>query len=698
MDDTTFKRGAEGELAGFFSENGIFASLWSGDNNPRNTHGYEFRPQQLRMAEAVGNAIAEGRHLLVEAGTGVGKSMAYLLPFAIYAIREKKRAVISTYTKTLQEQLIKKDLPFLKNALYDIKYALCMGGQNYLCLRRLNSCYEHDLFDSEGEARQIARINNWSKRTGNGLCSELDFLPGEDAWGKVCRESYSCMGKRCRYHRECFYGKARQEQERADILVVNHHLYFSDIVSGGNVLPAFDAVVFDEAHMLEDVATSYFGVEVNNRQLDRYLDSIAHARSGKGLLARIAKYNPAKAADIRARLDAARNCAKTLFSEVSDFLSKGGDVRRIRAANFVYNHVKDPLTDVCLRLSEMLDGADAEEDRTEIKAAAARGEAINQSLEAVINMSLDGYVYWAESEARFRRARYGLCAAPVDISGDFRGKVLDSLDTAVFTSATLSVSGDFSFIRRQLGIDRADELALDSPFDYNEQAVLYIPEGIPDPNLQPEEYLGRVVREISGIIEITRGKTFILFTSYDMMDKAFDAVSSKAADSSTGERNPLAGLILMKQGQLPRYMLLERFKEADNAVLFGTTTFWQGVDVPGRDLECVIITRLPFAAPDEPVIEAKMERLRSQSRNPFAEYQLPQAIMMFRQGFGRLIRTRHDTGMVAVLDPRVRTKYYGRYFLGSIPKCRSVSRVEEAAGFLSCEKGADSEQTEARTV
>lgn len=662
----------------------------------RHLKNYEFRPEQIQMAEAVERSITSNRHLVVEAGTGVGKSLAYLIPFIKWSIRFNKKVVISTYTKTLQEQLIKKDLPFLRDILgLNFRFALCLGGQNYLCLRRLNQSFSYDLFEQRREIKEITRISKWQEETETGLRLDLKFKVSESTWAKLCRESDLCLGKKCLYRKECFYNKARLKQYRSHILVTNHHLYFANLISGGRVLPKFDAVVFDEAHTLEDVATNYLGIELSNFKLKYLLDSIFNPQSGKGLLVRLSYLNRKRAEDVEKKLNELRIAAQSFFSELISKFGEDSKVLRIRTKDFIFNHLKEPLLGLTSILAGFLDDAKKEEQRLEIKSFVSRGKEINSNLEAIMNMSLEGCVYWAEilnpvrnktPEAsaldtkcqgisnginRPRRPKYSLCAAPIDISDEFKARVLDKVKPIIFTSATLSTNGNFEFKKRGLGIEEADELLLGSPFDYREKALLYIPESLPDPSLEFESYQKEVIAEIKRILSIMNGRTFVLFTSFKMLDATYDTL-----------KDDLIDLNVLRQGDAPRYKLLEKFKRRDSSVLLATNTFWQGVDVPGRALECVIISKLPFAVPEEPIIEAKMELLRSQNKDPFIHYQIPQAIIMLRQGFGRLIRTKDDIGMVAILDPRIKTRFYGKSFLGALPECQEVSRLEQVQRFF----------------
>jgi ATP-dependent DNA helicase DinG len=648
------------DLNEVFKEEGLIA---------RHLGNYEFRPEQIQMANAVQEAIQLNRHLLAEAGTGVGKSLAYLVPFINWSTHFKKKAVISTYTKTLQEQLVNKDLPFLHRVLgIDFSFTLCVGGQNYLCLRRLNQGYNYDLFESEKELQEIQLISQWLQETKTGLYSDLDFEPNESTWSKVCRESDLCLGRRCSYRKDCFYLKARLKEEKADILVVNHHLFFANLASGGRVLPDFQAVVFDEAHILTDVATEYLGIEITNFKIKYFLDSIYNPKSGKGFLNRIGNISKAKAEDIKKAQEKVRNAAWILFLEFISKFGKESKIQRIRTKEVIFNHLKEPLSRLLSLLAKVLDDTKDQEDRIQIKSYLLRAREINSGLEVIITQALDGYVYWIEILDRPRRPKYSLYAAPIDISSEFRQRILDKIKLIVFTSATLSTNGDFEFIKKSLGIEDAKELLLSSPFDYSHNVIMYIPETIPDPSREFESYQKEAIAEIKRILEIMQGGTFVLFTNYKMLDVSYGVLKKD--------------FHILRQGDAPRYKLLDRFKTKNHSVLLGTNTFWQGVDVPGRALECVIITKLPFAVPDDPIIEARIELLQSQNKDPFLDYQIPHAIIMLRQGFGRLIRTKSDIGMVAILDSRIKTRFYGRSFLKALPECQQVTRLEEVERFF----------------
>jgi len=617
---------------------------------------YEFRPQQMDMALAVRIALGSKTHLIVEAGTGVGKSLAYLVPLVLWAREENCRVVVATYTKALQQQIVKKDIPFLKSVIGDFRAALCVGGENYLCLRRFDQLRMGDLYE-QNEVDPLNRLFAWSTATRTGLRSELTFEPTAALWAKANREADLCFGRECAHFKDCFYQKGKLMEQQAQVLVANHHLFFADMATGGNVLPQHRAVVFDEAHQIEDVATDYLGVDVSNYSVRYLLDNLLSQRTRKGLLTRLAIQDHAvrTARDI---VDDLRMTAEQFFLNLHDAL-KQEPVLRVRRPGVVPDLLSSPLTrlkDTLLALK-----VNTHEEEQEVRAFAGRAGGLAAAIRHNLDQGQDGFVYWAERENK----RYRLVASPIDIADTLREHLFGRLDTAVLTSATLSTAGSFSYIKGRVGLDAPTELLLDSPFDFENQALLYISPGLDDP--QAAGYQERFDRELMAILDVTRGRTLVLFTSYGQLRKTKETL-----------RAALPELGVLCQGEMPPYRLVEQFKELPNAVLLGTASFWQGIDIPGDALQCVVIAKLPFAVPDEPLIEARMERLK----NPFYEYQVPQATLLFRQGFGRLIRTKTDKGAVAVLDTRIMTKNYGRSFLRSIPKCKITDNREAFRKFF----------------
>lgn len=632
---------------------------------------YEPRPQQIEMAQGICEAIESGQHLLVEAGTGVGKSLAYLVPFIIYAVQNDKRVVVSTNTKTLQQQLHEKDLPFLKHSLgIEFEYALCLGAENYLCIRRLKSEFNDDLFETDAGRFDAKRIIEWSLKTDTGIKSELGFIPKDEAWDKLSRESDLCLGGKCLYKNECFYRNAKRRERAAHILITNHALFFTNLSSGGVVLPEFHAVVFDESQTLEDVATSYLGYEITNTKIRYLFDSIYNPRTEKGILLKF-KNQRDKTNAVNKYLEESRDAAMRFFEDVGQRFGTNNEVKRIRTKNIIFNHLEEPLIGLIDSLKKLLENVKTEEEEALVKAYIKKCIALNAGLSFILGLADDNYVYWVEVVKKRRLVRYSLFAAPVQIAEELSSRLFSRIKPVILTSATLSTNNNFDFIRNRLGIKECRELLLGSPFDYEENVLLYLVKNIADPGDDPEKFQTQSLEHIKDLVDIMQGRTFILFTSYKMMRFVYDELKVNYKDIN-----------LLKQGDLPRYELLDNFRHNMNSVLLGTNSFWQGVDVPGKALECVVITKLPFSVPDDPMTEARKEFIEYLGGNSFLEYQVPQAIMMFKQGFGRLIRTKSDRGVVAVLDPRIRTRYYGKSFLNVLPKCRYTSDIGEVKKFF----------------
>lgn len=631
-----------------FSENGMIAQCMR--------DGYEHRRQQIEMAEAVEQALETGGRLIVEAGTGVGKSLAYLVPLIIRARETNQRAVVATYTKALQQQLVDKDLPFLKRVLGDFRYALCVGGENYLCLRRFDQLRMGDLYE-QNEIEPLNRLFAWSTATRTGLRNDLEAEVPAALWAKACRMSDLCFGKDCAFFRDCYYQRGKAIEQQAQILVANHHLFFADMATGHNVLPAYNAVVFDEAHQVEEVATDYLGQQITNYSVRFLLDGLLSQRTRKGLLTRLTVQDH-EAQIIRGMVDGLRVVSDNFFLNLHPAL-KSEPVLRVRKPGIVPDILSDPL----LELEEALTSLTVEshEEEMEVKAYAGRARAMAKAVRVNLEQSEEGYVYWAERENQ----RYRLVASPIDVAATLRENLFAQEGTFVLTSATLAAGGKFSYIRNRLGLDVAEELLLDSPFDFENQAMVYIAKDLEDQ--QAAGFQEKFDQELRSVLAVTKGRTLVLFTSYGQLRKSADSL-----------RREMPELGLLCQGEMPAYRLVEQFKAHPGTVLLGTASFWQGIDIPGEALQCVVIAKLPFAVPDDPIIEARMERLK----NPFFEFQVPQATLLFRQGFGRLIRTKADRGAVVVLDSRIMTKNYGKWFMRSLPKCRITDKMEDFRRFF----------------
>ena len=612
---------------------------------------YEYRQGQVEMSKAVAEAFRHHQHLIVEAGTGVGKTLAYLIPAMVSGLK----TVVSTGTKNLQEQLFFKDIPYLRKHVSNDFSAIYMKGRaNYLCLKRLNLFRQKALFQDTDEVKIFKKIQDWGQTTKSGDRAELDGVPDNyGPWRQVCCTRETCTGSQCEYYNKCFLFKMRREAEEADLLIVNHHLFFADLaIKGlglGEVIPEYEAVIFDEAHLLENIATSYFSISVNNYHADELTQDV------------LREITNAKIKDT----DEITNISKTLqlLLQVSQrffrFFENNSGRYRLRddAIDRKVYEVAPDFANALLQLSSQLRGLKGATD--ELQFLARRVDEIKNALELILNMGEPGYVYWCETQGR----GVFLHASPIDVSTDMRRNVFEQLPRIVLTSATLSTGNNFDFVKERLGLDQPVELIVGSPFDYESQAVLYLPQWMPEPS--SKDFIEYAASEIKQVLEKSQGRAFVLFTSYRNMDEVYERLKNSLPYK------------LLKQGQKSRNALLEEFKKDIHSVLFGTSSFWQGVDVQGEALSCVIIDKLPFASPSEPIVEARIENLRNRHENPFMSYQVPSAIITLKQGLGRLIRSKQDTGILCILDSRILTKQYGRTFLESLPRFPIIRNLDD---------------------
>ncbi|HEY6292483.1 MAG TPA: ATP-dependent DNA helicase [Terriglobia bacterium] len=621
---------------------------WLARHHPR----YEYRPAQLEMAEEVAAAIENRRHLIAEAGTGTGKTLAYLVPI----ILSGRRVVISTGTKNLQEQLFFKDLPFLKKLFPDVRATLMKGRSNYLCRQKLYDIERQPVLSGLEEVELYAHIRKWEERTKTGDRAELTSLRDtSELWGRIDARREACTGQKCPQFERCFITLMHQRAAEADVIIVNHHLFFADLAlkqgEYARLLPDYAAVVFDEAHDVEDVATVYFGLQFSNYRVEELARDTEQTLRQKDL----------PVAEVLAAVAGLRRRAETFFN-----LFPSGEGR------FAFDHRDQFLEGNRAAYGAMLNAHLRLE--TELKRIKDRPEEINNlarraaelrgTLEMVIESQDRNFVFWWE-----RRGRgVFLEASPIDVSAILRERLFEKVDTTVLTSATLAVSGTFDFLKRRLGIDHATERLFPSPFDFKQQALLYTPAHLPDP--RESDFGRRAAEEVAGVLKATHGRAFVLFTSYQQMRDLYERVRARV-------RYPL-----LLQGQAPRTALLERFRSTPHAVLFATSSFWQGVDVQGEQLSAVIIDRLPFAVPSDPVVAARIRQLNEDGGNAFVEYQVPEAVISLKQGFGRLIRSTTDRGVLAILDPRLVKKHYGRHFFESLPDYGRANRLEEVKEFM----------------
>jgi ATP-dependent DNA helicase DinG len=637
------------------------------------------------MAQAIEQALQEKRHLIVEAGTGTGKTLAYLLP----VIRSGKRVIISTGTKNLQEQLFYKDVPFLERALLSDqatgKLSVCYmkGRNNYLCRKKLYDLTDQPVLSGLEEIGQYQAIAAWEKTTQTGDRAELAELPEASLlWHKLDARAEACLGQKCSQFERCFITEMRRRAMESDIIIVNHHLFFADLAiklqadgaPDAGILPEASAVIFDEAHELEDVAGNYFGISVGNLRVEEL------ARDVEGSLQHNQMYSPALSGAIGSMREKSQLFFSLLppgdgrfaFDTRREFLEENGD-------EFL------ALNQALTRLSAELEGLRQKPE--EIFSFARRAQEIQAQLGFAMEAEDRNTVFWIErrgsrgsgrgenrrgtvSVENVNRSRQNvfLQATPIDVGPILRECLWSKLDCAVLTSATLAVGGDFAYIRQRLGLEHARESVLPSHFEYEKQALLYVPPDLPDP--RTPQFVTKAAARIRQLLEITRGRAFVLFTSYAQMNEIYQRLLGEVE------------FPMLRQGDAPKNALLEEFRLTPNAVLLATSSFWQGVDVQGEQLSCVIIDRLPFAVPSDPVVAARVKAIDAGGGNAFFQYQVPGAVITLKQGFGRLIRSLHDRGLLCLLDNRILKKQYGRVFIESLPNYKRTTEMRVVEEFF----------------
>lgn len=655
---------ATDEINNFFSEDGALA---------RNFDNFEYRHSQYEMAFAIRNSLEKELHIFIEAPTGVGKSYAYLVPAIYYAKKNNKKVVVSTYTINLQEQLINKDIPFLQKIFpIEFKAKLLKGRNNYLCPNRLRRAMESSgaLFESS-EQIDLEKINMWAKETIDGTRSDINFKIDENVWNSVCSERGICTHKTCGHEdTKCFYQKAKKELADSDVIVVNHHLFFTlfDGVSDERTGYLFhnDFVIFDEAHTAELVATDHVAPSVSREMIKYHLLKLYNHQKKKGFLLTLPSLH------IQAIIQNLLDLNGLFFHRLREnlFEMKNGRLEsltsRVYDKNIEQNILKPELDNLLQNLVSLRGRCQNEDQENELNEFITRFREMNSVIENFLmqnqNEDENEFVYWVELSSQRPESNISICASPVDISGYFRENIFREKNSTVFTSATLTINNGFEYFKRRLGAETAGELKLNSPFDFYSQAKIYIPKNIPSPSKENSSfYEDSLSRWIHHFITITKGKALVLFTNSYLLKNIGNELKEILANDDIE--------LLLQGAGISRSALLKQFKHNVNSVLFGLDSFWMGIDVPGDALSNLIITRLPFQVPSHPVVQAKMEFIENHGGNSFFEYSLPEAILKFRQGIGRLIRHKSDRGMIAILDNRIITKSYGKYFLNSIDEC-----------------------------
>src|SRR5437868_407074 len=636
-----------------FSENGLLSKA----------KNFEFRPQQQEMAVAVARALEEDRHLVVEAGTGVGKSLAYLVPAILFALEQHKKAIVSTHTINLQEQLLYKDIPILKKILpVEFDAALMKGRQNYLCPRRLERALQSskELFTGP-EDNELNRIAEWASKTRDGSLSDLSIEPDPKVWAQVCSEAHICTQKTCGQNPRCFYQQARKKLLAADVIVLNHTLLFvllgdpkeQEERESGLLFPN-DFIIFDEAHRVEQVASKQIGVGVSQYGLRSTIQRLYNARTRKGLFTVMRD-----AAGVRLAVESIDGLEKFFDAVESKSDFRKGREFRVRGVDLVPDTITGRLVALQARIAEVVKRADDEILKAELQEFGRRIRDARDGIAIFLEQSAPQHVYWIERTGKTAQF-LSLNAAPVDLAPHLRRMLFRDNCCSIMTSATLAVGRpDLAYFRDRIGADDAEPLQLGSPFNFQKQMKMFVVRKMPDP--RDPGYTKELERWIAHFVEQTDGAAFVLFTSYRDMQQVAGEMQKFFAEKKMN--------LLVQGGGAPRSKLLEQFKSEPRSVLFGTDSFWGGVDVPGVAISIVIIMCLPFAVPDTPLIEAKLELVQERGGDAFTEYSLPEAILKLRQGVGRLIRTKSDHGIIVILDNRIVTRPYGRAFMQALPKC-----------------------------
>ncbi|MCB0726526.1 MAG: DEAD/DEAH box helicase [Ignavibacteriae bacterium] len=670
MTETTITNDIKSQLDRFFSADGILSE---------NFDSFEYRSQQKEMAEKILSTLESKLHLFIEAPTGIGKSFAYLVPAIYYAKKNQKKVIVSTYTINLQEQLINKDIPFLQRILpIEFKAKILKGRNNYLCPKRLMHAMESSnvLFETE-EQHNLELLYQWSKRTKDGTRSDIDFPLNEEVWNSVCSERGICTHKTCGGdNTNCFYQKAKKELADSDVIIVNHHLFFTlfDGISEDKdgYLYRNDFVIFDEAHTVEQVATDHIAPSLSREMVKYHLLKLYNHQKKKGFLLTLPSLHIQAIIQNLLDLNTAffYRLRRSLFELNGD--KPQGLTCRIYDKNIEENLMKGEMDNLLKNLRSLRPNCKSEEQENELNEFIIRFSEMNYILDDFLNQKKNEikdnnkkrseFVYWVELSSQKPESNVSICSSPVDISDYFRENIFRPNNSTILTSATLTINNNFEYFKNRLGGESVLESRLDSPFDFYRQVKIYIPKDIPTPSKDVNSiYEEKLTEWINYFIGLTKGKALVLFTNSALMKNIGKELKENLASDNIE--------LLIQGAGISRSRLLKHFKNDINSVLFGLDSFWMGVDVPGESLSNLIMTRLPFQVPSHPVVQAKMEFIEQNGGNSFFEYSLPEAILKFRQGVGRLIRHNTDQGIIAILDNRIINKSYGKYFLNSIDEC-----------------------------
>ena len=692
------------DIENYFAKDGILA---------KEIKGFEYREEQEEMAQYIQDAINEDRKIIVEAGTGTGKTLAYLIPSIKWAVTNKKKVIIATNTINLQEQLLLKDIPLAKSIIKDeFSYVLVKGRNNYVCKRLFNELALGKSIDIETfsmEAReQIEYILKWGNKTKTGDKAELPFEVFPDVWELVQSTTELCLGKKCPYRKECFYMKTRMEKMEADILISNHHVFFADLNVRAEtdfdseylILPRYDMVIFDEAHNVESVARSYFSVEVSKISFTRLLNRIYQKKNKrkkeKSALIRVEDTVDEKDLEdseqyiyllntLKEEISILQNIGDEYFDEIRKIyetnteapikkslnnfeMTKSRFLENLREKKDIFQSKLADFLNLMMSFNNVIDGEkDKNPEVINFNNHLKMFKAYIDSFKFINSFEDDNYIYWLDINSK--RTNVVLTATPLNIAQKLSTVLFDNLDRLVFASATIVVNGSFDYFKKSLGLDEEDciEAIIKSPFDYNEQMSVYIPSDIQDSE-NINAFVSDASKFILNILLKTNGKAFILFTSYTMLNQIYYSISKKLKDK---------GFEVFLHGDKPRSQIIKEFKEAENPILFGTTSFWEGVDVQGENLSNVIITKLPFLVPTDPVVSAISKKIEEDGGNSFMDFQLPEAIIKFKQGVGRLIRKKTDSGNIFILDNRILKKRYGSLFINALPSQKNIKILEK---------------------